>query len=65
MRRDNNLLMKDYKYKGYFKGVEIFDNVNDLNLNTLTTVSRFVLVFVYDNLRKYVTWIINLYNKSI
>ncbi|HID9578802.1 hypothetical protein MMC97_04645 [Clostridioides difficile] len=48
--------MKDYKYKGYFKGVEIFDNVNDLNLNTLTTVSRFVFVFfVYDNLRKYVT----------
>ncbi|EGT5469530.1 hypothetical protein CSV17_07895 [Clostridioides difficile] len=56
MRRDNNLLMKDYKYKGYFKGVEIFDNVNDLNLNTLTTVSRFVFVFfVYDNLRKSVT----------
>ncbi|AQU08538.1 hypothetical protein DD109_02510 [Clostridioides difficile] len=47
MRRDNNLLMKDYKYKGYFKGVEIFDNVNDLNLNTLTTVSRFVLVFLF------------------
>lgn len=65
MRRDNNLLMKDYKYKGYFESVEIFDNVNDLNLNTLTTVSRFVFVFVYDNLRKYVTWTINLYNKSI
>ncbi|MDL0239069.1 hypothetical protein QQO88_07155, partial [Clostridioides difficile] len=47
MRRDNNLLMKDYKYKGYFEGVEIFDNVNDLNLNTLTTVSRFVLVFLF------------------
>ncbi|HGH0540199.1 TPA: hypothetical protein ACJHF3_003802, partial [Clostridioides difficile] len=47
MRRDNNLLMKDYKYKGYFEGVEIFDNVNDLNLNTLTTVSRFVFVFLF------------------
>ncbi|EQE25889.1 hypothetical protein QCK_3307 [Clostridioides difficile CD45] len=41
------MLMKDYKYKGYFEGVEIFDNVNDLNLNTLTTVSRFVLVFLF------------------
>ncbi|EQE01550.1 hypothetical protein QSK_3146 [Clostridioides difficile P29] len=41
------MLMKDYKYKGYFEGVEIFDNVNDLNLNTLTTVSRFVFVFLF------------------
>ncbi|MDL5068109.1 hypothetical protein [Clostridioides difficile] len=39
--------MKDYKYKGYFEDVEIFDNANDLNLNTLITVSRFVLVFLF------------------
>ncbi|QQY54139.1 hypothetical protein JMW52_04900 [Clostridioides difficile] len=55
MRRDNNLLMKDYKYKGYFKGVEVFNNVNDSNLNTLAKVDRFVLAFIYYNLRKYVT----------
>lgn len=47
MRRDNNLFMKDYKYKGYFKGVEIFDNVNDFNLNILIIVSRFVFVFLF------------------
>ncbi|EQF04395.1 hypothetical protein QMU_3125 [Clostridioides difficile DA00310] len=41
------MLMKDYKYKGYFESVEIFDNVNDLNLNTLITVSRFVFVFLF------------------